>query len=145
MLALDDDPLATVVALARRLDLARNTVQARLRALEGSDALHPVSTRVRPSAVGHPVLAFVTLTIAQGDIEEITAELSRIPEILEMYATTGDGDILAKVVARDPAHLHRVTRRMLHSRSVVRTSTAMTVLELVRPRTAPLLDRLAGE
>ncbi len=141
--ALDDDPSATVVALARRLDLARNTVHARLRVLEESGVLHRVSTRVRAQALGHPVVAFVTLTIAQGDIEEITAELSQVPQILEMHATTGDGDILAKVVARDPADLHRITRRLLDCPSVVRTSTAMAVLELVPPRTAPLLDELA--
>jgi DNA-binding Lrp family transcriptional regulator len=140
--ALDDDPGATVVALARRLDLARNTVHARLRALEESGVLHPVSTRVRSQALGHSVVAFVTLTIAQGDIEEITAELSQVPQILEMHATTGDGDILAKVVARDPADLHRITRRLLECPSVVRTSTAMAVLELVPPRAAPLLDEL---
>jgi DNA-binding Lrp family transcriptional regulator len=142
--ALDDDPSATVVALARRLDLARNTVQARLRTMEESGALQRVSTRVRPQALGRPVVAFVTLTITQGDIEVITAALSTVPEILEMHATTGDGDILAKVVARDPADLHRITRRLLESHSVVRTSTAMAVLELVSPRTAPLLDELAG-
>lgn len=141
--ALDDDPHATVVALARRLDLARNTVHARLRALESSGALVPTSTRVRPQALGRPVVAFVTLTITQGDIDEITAELSRVAQVLEMHAVTGDGDILAKVVARDPADLHRITRRLLDSRSVVRTSTAMAVLELVPPRTAPLLDELA--
>jgi DNA-binding Lrp family transcriptional regulator len=141
--ALDDDPQATVVALSRRLGLARNTVQARLRAMEERGGLRPPSTRVPPTALGRPVLAYVTMTITQGEIEEITAELSRVPEILEMHATTGDGDIIAKVAARDPADLHRITRRLLHCRSVVRTSTAMAVLELVPPRTSPLLDALA--
>jgi len=126
--ALDGDPLATTVALSRRLGLARNTVQS----------------RVRPRALGRPLIAFVTMTITQGDIEEITEELSQVPEILEMHATTGDGDLLAKVAARDPADLHRITRRLLDCRSVVRTSTAMAVLELVPARTAPLLDDLAG-
>jgi DNA-binding Lrp family transcriptional regulator len=142
--ALDDDPQATVVALSRTLGLARNTVQARLRSLEERGVLCPPSTRVRPTAIGRPVLAYVTLTIAQGDIEEISAELSGVPEILEMHATTGDGDIIAKVAARDPADLHRVTRRLLGCRSVVRTSTAMAVLELVSARTAPLLDERAA-
>ncbi len=142
--ALDDDPQATVVALARRLGLARNTVHARLRALEASGALYRFSNRVRPESIDHPVLAFVTLTITQGEIEGIIAELSQVPQIVELHATTGDGDLLAKVVARDPADLHRVTRRLLECRSVVRTSTAMSVLELVPSRVAPLLDALAG-
>ena len=142
--ALDDDPAATVVALARRLDLARNTVQARLRGLEESGVLQAVSTRVRPAALGRPVLAFVTLTIAQVDVGKLTQELSMIPEIIELYATTGDGDLLAKVVVRSPADLHSVTLKMLHCTGVSRTSTAMAMLELIGPRTAPLLDTLTG-
>ncbi|MFN8080522.1 MAG: Lrp/AsnC family transcriptional regulator [Kineosporiaceae bacterium] len=142
--ALDDDPLATVVALSRTLGLARNTVQSRLRALEDRGVLGPPSARVKPAATGRPVLAYVSLTITQGDIDEISAELAGVPEILELHATTGDVDILAKVAARDPADLHRITRRLLTCRSVVRTSTAMAVLELVPARTAPLLDALAA-
>ena len=143
--ALDGDPQATIVALARTLGLARNTVQARLRALESDGRLRPVTSRVRPESLGRPVLAFVTLVIAQGDIEEITTELSGVPEVLEMHAITGDGDILAKVAARDPADLLRVTRILLGCTSVVRTSTTMAVLELVPPRTAPLLAQAAHD
>lgn len=144
LLALDHDPLATTVALSARLGLARNTVQARVRALEASGALEPVTSRVRPQAADRPVLAFVSMVISQGDVEQIAAEIAQVPEVLELHAITGDGDLLAKVCARDPADLHRVTRRLLDCGSVVRTSTAMAVLELVPPRTAPLLRELAA-
>ncbi len=143
LLALDDDPLATTVGLARRLGLARNTVQARLRSLEGASGLLRPSSRVSPASMGRPIVAFVTLVISQGDIETITEQLSQVPEVLEMHAVTGDGDILAKVVARDPVDLHRVTRRLLEVPSVVRSSTAMAAVELVAPRSAPLLRELA--
>lgn len=143
LLALDKDPLATTVALSHRLALARNTVQARLRSLESSPGVGPVTSRVRPEAIGRPLIAFVTLVVSQGDIEDITAELSQVPEVLEMHAITGDGDILAKVAARNPADLHRITRVLLECESVVRTSTAISALELVAPRTAPLLEELA--
>jgi len=142
LLALDEDPQATTVALARRLGLARNTVQARLRALEGLPGLNPPSSRVSPAGLSRPIVAFVSLVISQGDIEAITVQLSEVPEIMEMYAVTGDYDILAKVAARDPVDLHRVTRRLLEIPSVVRTSTAMAAVELVPPRTAPLLHEL---
>ncbi len=143
--ALDENPDATVVALARRLDLARNTVQSRLRNLEQSGVLQAFSTRVRPEAVGRPVLAFVTLTIDQVDVAKLTAELALIPEIIELHATTGDGDLLARVVVASPADLHAVTLRMLHVPGVARTSTAMAIIELIGPRTAPLLDELCEQ
>jgi DNA-binding Lrp family transcriptional regulator len=138
-LALDHDATATTVALAQRLHLARNTVQAHQRHLEEGDALYPYSSRVRPASVGRPVLAFVTLEISQGDIEQITAELSQMPEIIEMHAITGTGDVLAKVAACDLADLHQITRRLLDCTAVARTTTALSVLELIAPRMAPIL------
>jgi len=144
VLALDDDPQATVVALARRLGLARNTVQARLQRLH-AQWLGPVSRRLDAVTLGYPVLAFVTLEIRQGDIDATVAALRRIPEILELQATTGDGDLLARVVARDADDLHRVTRDMLASPSVRRTRTSIALREYVPMRTRPLLRRLEAE
>jgi len=143
VLALDDDPQATVVALARRLSLARNTVQARLQRLQ-TRWLGPVNRRVDPATLGYPILAFVTLEITQGDIDRTVEALRAIPEIMEVHATTGDGDLLCRVVAHDADDLHRVTRDMLASPSVMRTRTSVALREYVPMRTTPLLARLAG-
>lgn len=143
VLALDADPQATVVALAKRLGLARNTVQVRLQRLQ-TRLLARVSRRVDPATLGYPMLAFVTMEISQGDIDRTVEALRRIPEIIEVHATTGDGDLLARVVARDPDDLHRVTRDMLASPSVRRTRTSVALREYVPPRIEPLLQRLAG-
>jgi DNA-binding Lrp family transcriptional regulator len=144
VLALDDDPQATVVALARRLGLARNTVQARLQRLQ-TQWLGRVSRRVDPATLGYPMLAFVTLEISQGDIDRTVEALRAIPEIMEVHATTGDGDLLARVVARNADDLHRVTRDMLSGPSVRRTRTSVALREYVPLRTGPLLERLARE
>jgi DNA-binding Lrp family transcriptional regulator len=141
LLALDDDPQATVVALARRLGLARNTVQARLQRLQ-TQGLARFSRRVDPATLGYPMLAFVTLEISQGDIDHTVEALRAIPEILEAHATTGDGDLLARVVARNADDLHRVTRDMLASPSVMRTRTSVALREYIPLRTGPLLRRL---
>lgn len=143
LLALDDDPAATVVALAERLGLARNTVQARLRRLEADGALAPPSTRLRAGHAAMPVLAFVTLAIGQGDSETTIAEISALPEVCEMHAITGDGDLHVRVAAADNADLYRVTRRLLGCTGVVRSSTVISMVELVPMRTAPMLDLIA--
>lgn len=48
LLALAAEPRATVVALAERLGLSRNTVQARLAKMERSQALGSVERRISP-------------------------------------------------------------------------------------------------
>ncbi|GAA2625870.1 Lrp/AsnC family transcriptional regulator [Paractinoplanes durhamensis] len=141
LLALDDNPQATVVALAEQLGLARNTVHARLRRME---SLGPHSRRVEPEALGYPLMALMTLSISQRDRSHAATSLGEIAEVIELLATTGDGDLLARVVARDTTDLHRVTESILAVPGVVRTSTAIVLRQVVPLRLSPLLRRLAA-
>lgn len=145
VLAFDDDPLATTVALADRLGLARNTVQVRHRRLEGDGSLTSTSVRVRPDRIGYPVLAFITLEIRQVDSELAFVEISAIPEVCELHGITGSADVLLRVVARDNADLQRITRDVLACTGVIRSNTAISMAEVVPLRMAPVLRELAGE
>ena len=78
LLALDADPFATVVALAQRLGVARNTVQTRLRRLDASGALAEVTRRVTPEALGFSLTAFLTVSIRQGQHDEALAGLRAV-------------------------------------------------------------------
>lgn len=140
LLTLDQDPQATVLSLSRTLGVARNTVHARLRRLASDGSLAPFSQRVRTEALGLPLLAFISISISQSSSDIAVAALQTIPEIIEMHATTGDADLLAKVAAKDPADLHRITNAMLAIDGVVRTSTAMSLVEVMPTRTLPLLQ-----
>lgn len=143
LLTLDRDPQATVLSLSRTLGVARNTVHARLRRLANDGSLAPFSQRVRTEALGLPLIAFISISISQSSSDLAVAALQTIPEIIEMHATTGDADLMAKVAARDPADLHRITNAMLAIDGVVRTSTAMSLVEVMPTRTVPLLQAAA--
>jgi DNA-binding Lrp family transcriptional regulator len=142
LLALDDDPEATTLALARRLGIARNTVHARLRRVSAY-ALRSFAQRIDPAALGYPLVAFVSVSISQSEGAAAAEGLMALPEVIEMHATTGDADMLAKVVARDTAHLHEVTTAMLQVPGVQRSSTAISLAEHLPTRLRPLLVRAA--
>lgn len=142
LLALDEHPQASVVALADALGVARNTVHARLRRLEAEGALGAPSVRLDPAALGYPLTAFVTMQISQQASTSAAAKLSQLPEIVEMSAITGDGDLFAKVVARDTADLYRTTNVMLAIPGVERTSTSIVLQQATPYRVAPLLHRI---
>lgn len=149
LLALDDDPQASVMALSTRLGLARNTVHARLRRLEDDSsgdgpALGAHSRRLDTAALGRGLLAFMTLSLSQSEGSQATAALAAIPEIVEVLATTGEGDLLVRVVAVDTADLYRVTEQVLAAPGVVRASTSIALVEVVPFRLAPLLHERAG-
>lgn len=144
LLALDDDPTASAVALARTLGIARNTVHARLARLQRDGHLAVPSARVDARALGYELLAFVEVVLSQGHSSSAVSELARIPEVVELHATTGRADLLARVVARDTPDLYRVTNVMLEVDGVLRSSTAIVLDEALPYRVGPLLERRAG-
>ncbi|WP_369054676.1 Lrp/AsnC family transcriptional regulator [Kineococcus terrestris] len=143
LLALDEDPRATVLGLSRQLQLARGTVQAHLERLETDGVLHRFSRRLAPAALGFSVSAFVMIEIQQGRQEETLAQLRETPEVLEVHGITGDGDLMCRVVARDAEDLYRVGQCLLAIPGVVRTRTSLAMRELVPYRIDPLLSDLA--
>ncbi|UXM93477.1 Lrp/AsnC family transcriptional regulator [Paenarthrobacter sp. JL.01a] len=142
ILALDKDPEASALALSRTLGVARNTVHARLTKLQGSGALRSFSRRLDPAALGYSLMAFLSLSISQTRAGSVESGLEAIPEIIEVHATTGDADLMAKVVARGTADLYRITNQILEIDGIQRTSTAISVLELLPPRYDGLLKGL---
>jgi DNA-binding Lrp family transcriptional regulator len=145
LLALAEDPRASVMALSQRLGLARNTVQARLTRLETNGVLAPLDRRVRPEALGYPLGAYVTVQVVQRSLAEVSDGLAGIPEVLEVTGLSGVADLLVQVVARDADDLWRVAEQMLAIPGVQRIDTALAMRRFVDHRIAPLLARAAGE
>jgi len=145
LLALAEDPRASVMALSQRLGLARNTVQARLSRLEGNGSLGPLDRRVRPEALGYRLTAYVTVQVAQRSLAEVSDALADIPEVLEVTGLSGVVDLLVEVVARDADDLWRISERLLAIPGVQRIDTALAMRRFVEHRVGPLLERAAGE
>src|SRR3954451_1264531 len=144
LLALNEDPRASVMALSQRLGLARNTVQARLARLETSGVLTTFERRVRPEALGYRLRAYVTVQVVQHSLSEVSDALAHIPEVLEVIGLSGVVDLLVEVAARDADDLWRITEQVLGIPGVQRTDTALALPRFVDLRMAPLLERSAG-
>ncbi|GGO42414.1 AsnC family transcriptional regulator [Streptomyces daqingensis] len=145
LLALADEPRAPVMALAQRLGLSRNTVQARLAKLDRRGVLHSFERRIDPAALGYPMSAVITTRVTQRRLEEVADVLREIPEVVEVDGLSGETDVLVRVVAVDADDLYRIAGQVLASPGVERTSTALVMQKLVGHRLAPLLRRAAGE
>jgi DNA-binding Lrp family transcriptional regulator len=143
ILALDDDPDATILALSRALGIARNTVHARLRRLAADGALKPFSQRVDLAALGYEIAAFLSLSVSQTD-PGIIQGLLDLPEVISAHYTTGDADLLVQVVAKNTRDLYRITASILALEGVHRTSTAVSLVEPIPNRPHAILRAAAG-
>lgn len=135
-----EEPRLGVLGTARRLGVARGTVQARLERMERTGVLAGWEPRLDPTAMGFGVEAFVTLEIRQLEGRDaLTTHLAAIPQVLEVHTITGQGDLLCRVVARSNADLQEVIDRVVSSPDVARTSTVIALGTPVPYRVRSLL------
>jgi len=138
---LANEPRIGVLELARRLNVARGTVQARLDKLQTRGVIRGFGPEIDPAALGYTVTAFITLEIRQrGGHEPVTEHLEHIPEVLELFTISGAGDLLCRVVARSNADLQRVLDQVVAYDGIVRASTFIALAERITFRTLPLVQ-----
>mgnify|MGYP001117229359 CR=1 FL=1 len=138
--ALAQEPRATIVALAEKLRLSRNTVQARMAKLEKCGAILSYERSYSPEPWGFPLQAFVSIGVQQTKLPRITEELQRIPEVLQVHGLSGPVDLLALVACRNTAHLFDLDARILTIDGIERAETALVMSEVVPFRMLGLVD-----
>ncbi|WP_235503520.1 Lrp/AsnC family transcriptional regulator [Aeromicrobium sp. Root344] len=139
--AMREHPRVGDLELSRITQVARATVQSRLAKLERTGVITGYGPDVDLVAAGHPVLAFVTLEIAQGSLDAVTDELDSLPNVLEAYVTSGTADVVCKIAATSHEDLQATLLHISKSGSVVRSTSVIVLSELVRPRVLPMLRK----
>lgn len=140
------EPRIGVLEASRRLGVARGTVQARLDKLADTGVITGWGPHLSPEALGFPVTAFLTLEIRQGAGHDAVAEhLAQIPEVLESFTITGDGDMWCRVVARSNADLQRVIDLVLGSAAIDRSTTVIALASQIQHRVVPLAKKAGQE
>ena len=84
----------SVAVLARRLKVARSTVQARLERLETSGAIAGYTLRLGDSAREHRIRATCLLNIEPRAQAAILTRLRSLPEVERIHTTSGRVDLL---------------------------------------------------
>jgi len=140
LLMLRSHPRIGLVEVARRLGVARGTVQSRLEKLQARGVITGFGPELDPANMGYPVMAFVSLEIVQGRLHDAVAGLKQVPEVLEVHGVTGERDLLCRVVARDNGHLQDVINGMLRKGAVQRSMSAISMTRQIPYRVEPLIS-----
>ena len=121
---LAEDARMPLTGLARRLGVARSTVQQRLARLEADGVIAGYSVRLGPAARSG-VRAHVSLVVAPRDAESIVGTLASWDEVRAVYAVSGQHDLVAVVRASTPDDLDALIDRIAAIDGVERTMSAV--------------------
>lgn len=105
---LGNDARMSVAVLARRLKVARSTVQARLERLETSGVIAGYTLRLGEAARQGRIRATVLLTIEPRAQVQILTRLKTLPEVERVHTTSGRVDLLLQLAAASTAQLDAV-------------------------------------
>lgn len=102
------DARMSVATLARRLKVARSTIQARLERLETSGIIAGYTVKLGEVARQGRLRASVLLTIEPRAQASILQRLKSIPEIERVFTTSGRFDLLLQIAASNTQVLDSV-------------------------------------
>ena len=102
------DARMSVATLARRLKVARSTIQARLERLETSGVIAGYTLKLGEAARQGRLRASVLLTIEPRSQAGILSRLKAVAEVERVFTTSGRFDLLLQLAASNTAALDDV-------------------------------------
>jgi len=118
-------------AIARELDVAENTVRARVRRMEESDTMRVVAV-TDIEAAGYGMLLAIGVQVEGHSPEAVAREMAAIAEVFSVNVVVGAQDIEILVVARDQAALNELITDKLGAVPGVRRLTPALALDVLK-------------
>jgi DNA-binding Lrp family transcriptional regulator len=116
-------------SLARKLGLARSTVQERIARLEREGAIKGYTVRLSDEAETRRLRAIVMITADPKQADRVSGELKRIGDVRALSAVSGAYDMMAIVEADTTARMDAVLDRIGKATGVARTVSSIILSE----------------
>lgn len=119
------DARTPVVTLAKKLRVARATVQNRLARLEAAGTIVGYTVRLKPEAEQHRIRAFTTIEVEGNHGEEVRRTLSGHPNVVALHSTNGRWDLIAELWSDNLETFDRVLNTIRRIDGITSTETSI--------------------
>ena len=116
-------------SLARKLGLARSTVQERIARLEREGIIKGYTVRLSDDVETRRLCAIVMITADPKQADRVITELKRMSEVRSLCAVSGAYDLVATVEAETAAKMDAALDRIGRAHGVARTISSIILSE----------------
>ena len=116
-------------SLARKLGLARSTVQERLARLEREGAIKGYTVRLADEAQDSRLRAVVMIETDPKQADRVSVELKNMPEVRSLAALSGSYDLIAMIETDTAARIDALLDRIGRAPGVARTVSSIILSE----------------
>ena len=121
--------------VARACNVSGAAIHQRVQKLTNLGVVKGSEYIVDPEKLGYETCAFVGLFLTSpSTFDFVVTELEKIPEVIECYYTTGQYDLLIKVVAKNNKDLLRIIHSELQPLGLARTETLISFKDAFKKR-----------
>lgn len=125
--------------IARACNVSGAAIHQRIQKLQNMGVINGSMTLLNPVMVGYETCAFVGLFVSDpSKFDEVIAGLKAIPEVVEVYFTTGKYDMFVKLYAHNNEHLMTAVLDKMVQMGVARSETLITFKEVFK-RQIPIM------
>ena len=115
-------------SLARKLGLARSTVQERIARLEREGTIKGYTVKLADDATGH-LKAVVMISTDPKQADRVSTELKKMTDVRALVTVSGASDLIASVEAETAPKLDAALDRIGRIHGVARTVSAIVLSE----------------
>ena len=119
------DARAPIATLAKRLGVARGTVQNRIAKLETDGTIAGYTVRLKPQTEVDRVSGIMTIAVEGNHLERVVRVLRGDPAVAALYSTNGRWDLVAELRADNLEAIDEVINRIRSIESITRTETSL--------------------
>jgi DNA-binding Lrp family transcriptional regulator len=116
-----------VASLARKLDLARSTVQERIDRLEKSGVIAGYTIRASIDYSDRQILAHVMISVDPKMSASVSSDLKKMPEVKSLAAISGTFDLMAELAAETTSRIDTVLDAIGHLKGVQKTMSSIVL------------------
>lgn len=129
---LRDNARTPVVTLAKKLRVARATVQNRIAKLEQDGTIVGYTVRLKPEAEAHRIRAIMSIRIEGQRAEQVGRQLRGHSNVVALHSTNGRWDLMAELRADSLEAFDQVLNaiRMIEGISSTETSILLSTQKL---------------
>ncbi|GAB7531461.1 Lrp/AsnC family transcriptional regulator [Pseudomonas sp. 3A(2025)] len=122
---LRDNARLPVVTLAKKLRVARATVQNRMARLEEDGIIAGYTVRLRPDSEDHGIRAITSIGISGHHAAEVKRALRGHPQVVAIHTTNGRWDLMAELRADTLEAFDKALHSIRSIQNITNTETSI--------------------
>ena len=121
--------------VARACNVSGAAIHQRVQKLTNLGIIKGSEYIINPEKLGYETCAFIGVFLSSpSTFDYVVKEFEKIPEVVECYYTTGQYDLLIKVVAKNNKDLLRIIHSKLQPLGLARTETIISFKDAFKKR-----------